>query len=95
MSYTSHDFVEGQNYDQIKAACLKSQTLFEDDSFQADDSSIYRIENFVKAKYPNVNVQWKRPHEFLPNNNPEFIVDSVVPEDIDQGKLGDWKVQIH
>ena len=72
-----------QNYDKIKKNCLKNQTLFEDSEFPANDSSLFK---FKKVE----NIQWKRPSEFLSEKKPEFIVDKIAPDDIDQGQLGDW-----
>lgn len=84
MSEPYFDFEPSQNYDKLKAECLKSKKLFEDNLFPASDASLYRFN-----KTPSSKVFWKRPYEFLPKQNPEFIVDSIVPEDIDQGYLGD------
>jgi len=71
-----------QSYDKIKTECLRSKKLFVDEKFPPDSSSLYRFQR------PDVDLTWKRPHEFLPKKNPEFIVDRIVPEDIDQGQLG-------
>ena len=70
-----------QNYEQLKQECLKSKTLFVDKEFPTNDSSLYR-----KTK-PNVELTWKRASELV--KNPEFIVNGIVPEDLDQGVLGD------
>lgn len=71
-----------QSYDKIKSDCLRSKKLFVDEKFPPNSSSLYRFQR------PIVDLAWKRPHEFLLKKNPEFIVDRIVPEDIDQGQLG-------
>ena len=68
-----------QNYQELKDKCLKSKKLFEDDKFKANNSSL------AKFKVPE-NISWKRPHEIC--ENPQFIVDFIEPNDIDQGSLG-------
>ena len=70
-----------QNYEEIKQKCLQSGKLFKDKLFPANDSSIARI----KTKQ---QVVWKRPHEIV--ENPQFIVNNIVPNDLDQGQIGDW-----
>lgn len=74
-----------QAYDEIKQKCLESGELFVDESFPCDDSSLFRIN-----KKNNKNIVWKRPHEIC--ENPQFIVDSIVPNDLDQGEIGDWYI---
>ena len=72
-----------QSYAEIKQRCLQSKRLFEDDKFPAAKSSMgrFRVEK---------SVEWRRPREFV--NNPQFIVNTIEPNDIDQGILGDWWV---
>jgi len=70
-----------QSYEQIKAQCLNSNTLFEDKKFLADQSSVGKFKSGENI------AAWKRPFEFVPN--PEFIVQRIEPNDIDQGQLGD------
>ena len=72
---------KNQNYEKIRAECLKNKKLFEDDIFPANNSSLFRVK-------PKENVKWKRPSEFLVDVKPEFIVDNIAPDDIDQGELG-------
>ena len=71
-----------QNYEKIKQECIKSRRLFEDVLFPANEKSLYYF------KQPEREIVWKRPHEII--NNPRFIVESVVPNDLDQGQIGDW-----
>jgi hypothetical protein len=71
-----------QVYAEIKQNCIESGELFVDDTFPANDKSIYTFKQGKKE------IVWKRPHEICPN--PEFIVDSIVPNDLDQGEIGDW-----
>ena len=73
----------GQDYSQLKAECIRKKKLFEDDKFPANKSSLYRFKKFA-------NISWLRPHEIV--DNPQFIVGSIVPTDLDQGNLGDWYI---
>jgi hypothetical protein len=68
----------GQNYDELKAQCRKSGKIFEDDKFPANNSSLFRKKPF------SMNIVWKRPHEIV--QNPQLIVDSIVANDLDQGR---------
>ncbi|CAF1074938.1 unnamed protein product [Brachionus calyciflorus] len=75
-----------QNYEILKSSCLKSGKLFEDDKFPANDASLYRFQKFITSK-----ISWRRPHEFT--KNPQFIVDFIEPNDLDQGQIGNcWMV---
>ncbi|CAF0992683.1 unnamed protein product [Brachionus calyciflorus] len=75
-----------QNFEVLKSNCLKSGKLFEDDKFPANDTSLYRFQKFVTGK-----ISWKRPHEIT--QNPQFIVDFIEPNDLDQGQIGNcWMV---
>ena len=47
--------VDGQTYEEIRDACLKAGTLFEDPEFPAVDTSIFF------SKRPPRPFQWKRP----------------------------------
>ena len=77
MSFTPY---LNQYYEKIKANHLKYGTLFEDDEFPACDASIYKFQS------PSHKVIWMRPYEIV--DNPKFIVDQIVPQDLDQGALG-------
>jgi hypothetical protein len=75
----------GQDYEKIKSECLRSGRLFEDDTFPANDSSLYRKNEFAQK------IVWKRPYEFL--ENPTFIIDDIVSNDLDQGSIGNcWAI---
>lgn len=71
-----------QDYQEIKANCLKSKKLFQDDLFTADDNSLFRIHK------PNHKIHWKRPREIF--SNPKFIINSIDPKNIIQGQIGNW-----
>ncbi|KAM8945406.1 calpain-8-like [Pelodytes ibericus] len=74
-----------QDFEALKARCLASDTLFEDETFPPNSSSLgasYGVDS-VKAK----GVVWKRPAEITPN--PRFIIDGATRQDIRQGALGD------
>lgn len=75
-----------QNYEKIKQKCLQSNCLFEDELFPANDKSLFHFNT------PERTIIWKRPHEIV--DNPEFIVESIVPDDLDQGQIGDWYLLI-
>jgi len=51
---------------------LKSNTLFEDDSFT--------------LRAPQHRLKWLRPHEIC--RNPQFIVEGISRFDVNQGALG-------
>jgi len=55
-----------------------------DNFFPPNDSSLYRF----KKISPDIDIVWKRPHEIT--DNPQFIVGDIVPNDLDQGTIGDW-----
>lgn len=76
-----------QNYESIKAQCLKQGKLFEDDKFPATSSSIFKFQNMLG----NRPVTWKRPFEIC--KNPEFIHNVIEPNDLDQGQIGNcWVI---
>ena len=79
MSYKPYN---GQKYEDLKAKCLKAGRLFEDETFPANDTSLFR-KNPMRMK-----IVWKRPVEIL--QNPQFIVNSIVADDLDQGQLGEF-----
>ena len=77
-----------QNYEEIKAECLRENILFKDPKFPACNQSMYK---FKKPKIDGVPVgfKWKRPKDFLAVLDPKFIVNSINPDNIYQGELGD------
>ncbi|XP_073412520.1 calpain-8-like [Dendrobates tinctorius] len=75
-----------QDYEELRAQCLASKTLFKDDQFPACVSALGYNElgpNSAKTK----GIVWKRPTEI--HENPQFIVDGATRGDIRQGALGD------
>ena len=76
MSFTKY---LNQDYDEIKASNLKYGTLFEDEEFPACNGSLFRF------KAPARKVFWMRPFEIV--DNPKFIVDRIIPNDLDQGRI--------
>ncbi|XP_068089553.1 calpain-8-like [Hyperolius riggenbachi] len=75
-----------QNYEELRAQCLASNTLFKDDRFPADASALgYRDlgPNSMRTK----GILWKRPTEICAN--PQFILDGATRGDICQGTLSD------
>ncbi|VDK78161.1 unnamed protein product [Onchocerca ochengi] len=61
--------------------CLKSNTLFEDPEFPADDSSLFF------SRRPPKYVEWLRPGEIV--NAPMLIAEGQTRFDVIQGELGD------
>ncbi|XP_066450906.1 calpain-8-like [Eleutherodactylus coqui] len=74
-----------QDYEELRAKCLASKTLFRDDKFPAGDSALG-----YKDLGPNSDqfegIEWKRPSEIY--HEPQFIIDGATHADIRQGKLG-------
>lgn len=79
---TAITYYQNQNYNEIKTYCLNNNTLFEDEYFPADETSI------AKCQPVNKQIFWRRPGEIV--QNPVFIDNIIEPNDLDQGQLGDW-----
>ncbi|XP_040286486.1 calpain-8-like [Bufo bufo] len=75
-----------QDYEELRAQCLASQTLFKDDQFPACPSALGYKELGPNSAKTN-GIVWKRPSEIC--GNPQFIVDGATRGDIRQGALGD------
>lgn len=75
-----HDFKE-QDFEALRAQCLKNGTLFEDSEFPADESSLQL------SKQNSRKIVWLRPKEIV--DNPQFFVDGFSRFDVKQGELGD------
>jgi len=73
--------VPQQKYDDIKAECLSSGSLWEDPEFPAIDSSLFYSQRPPRA------IEWKRPSEIC--DNPRLFVGGASRFDIEQGELGD------
>ncbi|XP_041420170.1 calpain-8 isoform X1 [Xenopus laevis] len=75
-----------QDFEQLRAQCLTSGTLFKDEEFPACPSALGYNE-LGPGSPKTQGVIWKRPEEICPN--PQFIVDGATRGDIRQGALGD------
>lgn len=73
------NYLKHQSYEKIKYQCLKSGTLWRDDNFPANDTSI----DILKR---SECVVWKRPHQIV--HHPKFIIDGIEANDIAQGATG-------
>uniref|UniRef100_A0A8C8A284 Calpain-1 catalytic subunit n=1 Tax=Oryzias sinensis TaxID=183150 RepID=A0A8C8A284_9TELE len=76
----------GQDYESLKAQCLRSGKLFEDNLFPCAASSLGFNELGPRSS-KTYGVRWMRPTELC--KRPEFIVDGATRTDICQGALGD------
>ncbi|KAK7909938.1 hypothetical protein WMY93_014622 [Mugilogobius chulae] len=76
----------GQDFESLKAQCLRSRQLFEDNFFSATSSSL-GFKELGPGSSKTYGVRWMRPTEIC--RNPEFIVDGATRTDICQGALGD------
>ncbi|XP_008426117.1 calpain-1 catalytic subunit [Poecilia reticulata] len=76
----------GQDYESLKAQCLRNGTLFEDSLFPCAASSLGFNELGPRSSKTS-GVRWIRPSELC--RRPEFIVDGATRTDICQGALGD------
>ena len=61
-----------QDFEKLKNQHLKSNQLFTDETFPANNNSLYRFNQ------RNGTVTWKRPHEIC--NNPQFVVNKIEPD---------------
>ncbi|KAG1935838.1 calpain-1 catalytic subunit [Pimephales promelas] len=73
-----------QNYQELHQNCLAENTLFYDELFPPDDSSIGTLEDNPYLD-PSLIV-WKRPFELV--SDPNLIVDGVSRYDYAQGNVG-------
>uniref|UniRef100_F7C609 Calpain-1 catalytic subunit n=1 Tax=Callithrix jacchus TaxID=9483 RepID=F7C609_CALJA len=76
----------GQDYEQLRARCLQSGTLFRDEAFPPVPQSL-GFKELGPNSSKTYGIKWKRPTELL--SNPQFIVDGATRTDICQGALGD------
>ncbi|KAM8747511.1 calpain-1 catalytic subunit [Acanthopagrus schlegelii] len=76
----------GQDFESLKAQCLRSGKLFEDSLFPCAASSL-GFNELGPRSAKTYGVHWMRPTEFC--KRPEFIVDGATRTDICQGALGD------
>ncbi|XP_013855166.1 calpain-1 catalytic subunit [Austrofundulus limnaeus] len=75
-----------QDFESLRAQCLQSRRLFEDDLFPASPMSLGFNELGPRSAKTS-GVRWMRPTEIC--RRPEFIVDGASRTDICQGALGD------
>uniref|UniRef100_A0A667WJR7 Calpain-1 catalytic subunit n=1 Tax=Myripristis murdjan TaxID=586833 RepID=A0A667WJR7_9TELE len=76
----------GQDYEALRAQCLQSGRLFEDQLFSCTGSSLGFNELGPRSSKTH-GVRWMRPTEIC--KRPQFIVDGATRTDICQGALGD------
>ncbi|XP_037116174.1 calpain-1 catalytic subunit isoform X2 [Syngnathus acus] len=76
----------GQDYESLRAECIRSRRLFEDSLFPCASSSLGFNELGPRSSKTS-GVRWMRPPELC--KRPAFIVDGATRTDICQGALGD------
>ncbi|XP_052619046.1 calpain-1 catalytic subunit isoform X2 [Peromyscus californicus insignis] len=76
----------GQDYEKLRARCLQSGVLFQDEAFPPVAHSL-GFKELGPNSSKTYGIKWKRPTELL--SNPQFIVDGATRTDICQGALGD------
>ncbi|XP_040286151.1 calpain-8-like [Bufo bufo] len=75
-----------QYFEELRAQCLASKTLFEDPTFPAAQSSL-GINDLGPKSEKVQGIVWKRPLEIKPY--PQFINEGATRADVRQGSLGD------
>lgn len=60
-----------------------------DEEFRADDSSLYKNPDEKPEYALEHNIEWKRPEEICPGEEPQMIKDGMTSGDVKQGQLGD------
>ena len=76
-----------QDYGSLKNQCLRSRQLFQDDAFPPNAQSLSRNGKPIGKG----RISWRRASEIY--QNVQFIVNSVTPNDLDQGQIGDcWLI---
>ncbi|KAL2083283.1 hypothetical protein ACEWY4_021056 [Coilia grayii] len=75
-----------QDYEALRRNCLESGRLFEDETFEAEPSSL-GFKELGAGSSKARGVTWKRPTELT--RNPKFIQQDATRTDICQGALGD------
>lgn len=76
----------GQDYETLRARCLQSGVLFQDEAFPPVSHSL-GFKELGPHSSKTYGIKWKRPTELM--SNPQFIVDGATRTDICQGALGD------
>uniref|UniRef100_A0A8C9SH07 Calpain-1 catalytic subunit n=1 Tax=Scleropages formosus TaxID=113540 RepID=A0A8C9SH07_SCLFO len=75
-----------QDFESLRAQCLQSRSLFLDDTFPAQPSSLGFNELGPRSSKTQ-GIRWMRPTEIC--SKPQFIIDGATRTDVCQGALGD------